>query len=251
MPHAYAVAIVLLTSAVGGCGPDAQCVPPLSDERTDVGAARLPDAWTSGEVTSFQIVVTTGPYRVSDHAIEQLRAVMSDQAGLQVEITEGADTHLAESGVLDHEDVITAGRDQIPPGDQPVVVIVVVDDTTHPDATYGFIRIHNTSRSTAVMALHRGPILDYAIGPISMETIESTVTVHEVGHWLGVPARDFHTSALDRIHCTCARCVMYKGIKYAPVCVVLANLFTGIPVRFCSDCAEELAESQRRRQADR
>jgi hypothetical protein len=223
-------------------------VPPLSDEDVPVAQAQLPEAWTQGDLESFQIVVTTGPYRVSDYAIEQLRVVMQDQAGLNVEVVQGQDTGLSATGVLDHLEVVKAGAEQIPPGDGAVIVLVVVENTTAPNATWGYITWTWSPRPVAIMMLHAGPIVGWAVGPLTSEILEATVTIHEVGHWLGVPARDNHISSLSAGHCSNARCVMYKGIQNAPVCAVLSNLNTGVPVRFGEQCAEELAEMTWRRQ---
>ena len=246
---ATAACIGVLVPA-GGCCGDPQCEPPLSHERTPVADACLPDAWTRGDLRSFRVVVATGPYRLSEFAVAHLRNVMSEQAGLEVEIVEGTDTGLPGSGVLNDEDVISAGRAQIPPGDDAALVIVVVGDTTFPDATYGFIDWERGSRPTAVVGLHRAPAARITVGVISLEVIEAVIVVHEVGHWLGVPARDFHVSFLDGSHCTNARCVMFKGSRVGP-CAVLANLCTGVPMRYCSDCEAELAEMRRRREANR
>ncbi len=244
--------VVIVALVAGGCEGDGNAVPAVSDERTPVAEADLADAWTRGDVTSFALVATTGPHRVSDHALEKLREVMTDQAGLDVNVVAGQDTGLAAQGVLDAKEVSEAGWAQIPAGNEPAAVLVVVQNTDHGKATFGFIRYRRGGqRTTAVIVLHRGPMSKFAVGPISRETIEATVLVHEVGHWLGVPARDHHRSAASTSHCTHARCVMFKGIKQNPVGAVLANLRTGIPLRFCPDCAEELAEMRRRRQAQR
>lgn len=238
----------LMFGAGGCCDSDPQCEPAVSSVQTDASSVRLPAAWTQPSVRSFRIVIATGPYRASDSAVGQLRQVMTDQAGLAVEVSEGGDTGLSGSGVLDANAVVAAGRRQVPSGNDAVAVIVTVEDTTAPDATYGFIDYRSGTRPTAVITLHRGPIAGAAIGPISAETIESTVLVHEVGHWLGVPARGYHTSSIDGSHCTNARCVMFKGSRMSP-CVVAANVCTGMPVSFCPDCAGELDEMRRRREA--
>jgi hypothetical protein len=232
----------------GCCDENAQCEPAISAAATPVENANLPAAWARSEAGSFRIVVTTGPYRVTDYALEQLRAVMSEPAGLRVQVIEGTDTGLPATGVVGDDWLVTVARRQIPSGTDAVLVVVVVEDTTFADATYGFVDYERSPRLTAVMALHRGPITAAAIGPITLESIESTVAVHEVGHWLGVPARDSHRSRIDGAHCTWGHCVMFKGSRMTP-CIVTANLCGGLPIRFCPDCAEELAELQRRREA--
>lgn len=242
-------AIVGLSVAMAGCCDEAaRCEPAVSPVATPVESAMLPVAWAQGDVTGFRVVATTGPYRVTDAALTALAAVMGEQAGLQVEVAEGTGTGLPQFGILEYHQVIAAANEQMPPGDKPAIVIVVVESTTFPDGLYGFIDFAYSPRLTAVMVLHRGPMMAAAIGPVSLEAIEATVAVHEVGHWLGVPARDSHRSAIDGMHCTCGHCVMFKGSRLTP-CVVMANLCTGFPVGFCPECAEELRELQRRRQA--
>lgn len=247
---AAAVTWAGILSGLGGCcDGTAQCEPAISSATTPVEKANLPSAWARSDVTSFRIVVAAGPYRITDYALDQIRAVMSEQAGLQVEIAEGTDTGLPATGTLNDDYVVQVARRQIPPGNDPALVIVVVDNTTYSGATFGFTDYERSPRLTAVMALHRGPITGVVFGPISLEAVEATVAVHEVGHWLGVPARDSHTSSVDGSHCTWGRCVMFKGARTNP-CALQANACTGLPVRFCPDCAEELAELQRRRQGN-
>lgn len=243
------VCVGIIALVAGGCDGDGHGVPAVSDERTPVAEADLADAWTRGDVTSFSLVVTTGPHRASDHALKKLREVMADQAGLDVDVVAGQETGLAAQGALDADEVLEAGWAQVPAGDEPAGVLVIVQNTDHASATFGFIRYRRGQRPTAVIVLHRGPMSKFAVGPVSRETIEATVLVHEIGHWLGIPARDHHRSAASTSHCTHAQCVMFKGIKQNPVGAVLANLCTGIPLRFGPDCAEELAEMRRRRQA--
>ena len=230
----------------GGCPQGSQCEPAMSAQVTSVAEARLPAAWCRPESSRFRVVVATGPYRVSDAALANLVAVMREQAGLAVEVVEGADTGLPAAGLVGGAAAVAAGQTQIPPGHDAVLVVVVVDDTDYPGATYGFIDYGYAGRPTAVTVLHRAPVATGGIGPIPADGVESATLVHEVGHWLGVPARGFHTSALDGSHCTNARCVMFKGSRVGP-CAILANLCTGVPVRFCEDCAAELAEMRRRR----
>lgn len=240
-----AACAVLACLAAGCDGGDGICEAPLSADRTPVREARLPSAWWQGNADSFRILVTPRPYRVTDHALEQLRIVMTEQAGLRIEIAEGEDTGLPAIGTLDYADIIKIAHMQMPTDAKPTIVLVVVENSNCPDATYGFAECEYVPRPAAVIALHRGPLGAISIGPISPETMEATVVVHEVGHWLGVPARDFHTSAVDGLHCTNARCVMFKGSR-AGACAIVANLSSGLPVRFCPDCAEELAELRRR-----
>jgi hypothetical protein len=236
----------LLLPAAAGCTGDGRCEPALSDERVPAASAVLPAAWAEPNQTSIRIIAATGPYRVSDFALEHFRQVMAEQVGLDVTVVDGADTGLPGAGVLDHRDVIAAGQTQIPPGDEPTIVLVVVSDTDSPDAAYGYIQYEFIPRLTAVIILHRAAGDQLGQGLISPEVIEATTLVHEAGHWFGLPARDFHNSAIDGQHCTNARCVMFKGSRVG-LCAIQANLLTGVPMRFGPDCEAELAELARRR----
>lgn len=234
-------------STGGGCEDEVQCTPAVSDTRTPVESAKLPAAWCSADFKSFRVVAATGPYRVSDYALDRLRAVMNEQVGLTFEVVEGKDTGLPASGILSPDTAAQAAQDQIPQDNVPTVAIVVVEETNAVNAKHGFIRYKLEPRPTAAMVLHRGPIRAKAIAGIPVELIEATVVVHEIGHWLRVPARDFHKAQMDPAHCTNARCVMYKGLSVNTPCVLMANMLSGIPLRFGPECAEELREMWRRR----
>jgi hypothetical protein len=216
-----------------------------------VDSAKLPAAWCDAAYKSFRLVATTGPYRVTEFALDRLREVMNDQAGLGLEVVDGNDTGLPATGVVDEDRVVQAGWAQIPSGNVAAVAIVMVEKTNSTTGTYGFIRWRFSPRPTAVMVLHRGPMQSASFGVIPVDVVEATVVVHEIGHWLGMPARDYHRSLVDGSHCTNARCVMYKGLSVNTPCVVLANLSSGIPLRFGPECAEELGEMWRRREPNR
>ena len=244
------LAAIAAAGATGCCDADSQCEPALSEERTPVASANLPAAWARASSGTVQLVVTSAPYRASDAAVERLRTTLREQAGLEVRVLDGSDTDLRVSVVLDYQEVLAAGRRQIPDGDGAAAVVVVVESTTYPGATFGFMVDDLAARPTAVIGLHRGPIAAAAVGPVSSEDIEAAVLLHEVGRWLGVPARSYHISAIDGVHCTNARCVVFKGSR-AGLCAVVANLCAGVPTRFCRDCAEELAELRRRCEVQR
>jgi predicted Zn-dependent protease len=98
-----------------------------------------------------------------------------------------------------------------------------------------------------VVVLHRNPLAKDALETWTrFEDAEANTVVHEVGHWLGVPARDNHTSATSTQgkHCNHGGCVMFGGTS---PCSVLASLTAREPTGFCVDCAAELAEMARLR----
>jgi hypothetical protein len=238
-----------LCLGLAGCCGNPQCETPLSNERTPVESVAFWGPWTNPEFDTFRVIVTTGPYRVGDFALEQLRAAMAEQAGLNVTVEDGTDTGLPTGVVVDELDLLEAAADQIPDGDDAVLIVVLVDDSNAINATYGFIETYTTyaGRPLAITGLHRANIVNVAVGPVTPDVIEAGTLIHEVGHWLDVPARAYHTSAVDGVHCTSARCVMFSGGR-ANACAIQANLCSGYPLRFCPDCAEELAELQARRQ---
>ena len=242
-------AALLLLATLASCqdGP-AECEPPLTHVKTEAALAELPDLWAQPGAETLRLVVTTGPYRVSEAAIETLRGALAEQAGLALEVIDGIDTHLPATDVANWPFAVERGRAQLPDGDAPAMVVVMVQDTTAANSTFGFASFDWSDRRTAVLVLHRAALRGFAIAPVSMETLEASTMLHEVGHWLGVPARTHHISAVDSLHCTNARCVMFAGGRINS-CAVSANLAGGIPLRFGPDCAEELAELARRRAA--
>lgn len=245
--RAVCVLTVFLALPLAGCRVDPECEPPITDQITPVAEADLSVIWSDPSATGFRIVVTTGPYRLTDFAVERLIRVMSQQAGLEVEVVVGVDTGLPAGGALDWRDVMAAGRAQIPEDDTATLVVVVVDATDYRGATYGFIHWQNGDPTWAVMVVHRGAADRFPLSLVPRTWIETPTVLHEVGHWLGVPGRDFHTSTIDGNHCTDARCVMFKGSRIN-TCAVLTGLRHGLPTTFCPACAEELAELERRRQ---
>ncbi|MHC4698336.1 MAG: hypothetical protein ACYTFA_16510, partial [Planctomycetota bacterium] len=179
---------VCICYAAGGCTErSGQCEPPVTSRRAAVSDASLSIMWSQSDMTSFRVVTATGPYRVSDFAVDNLRRAMEEQAGLRVEVYDGVDTGLPGSRAVDADAALDAGRAQIPPGDDPVLVIVTVANTLEdgePSAGYGFIDFDTWSRPAAVMVLHREPSSGVVGGAISPEIVEASTIAHEVGHWL-------------------------------------------------------------------
>jgi hypothetical protein len=236
-----------------------QCAPALSCEMQPVDKVVYPKIWTSGKYDSFRLVVTTGPYRVKDKAITRLKNVVKEQAGLDIEVIEGIDTGLPADRIISQDEAVIAAIRQIPPGDTPVVVVVAVNGAHGKGFIIDFqaylrevaknnnIELpNNLSKEVkfiGVIVLNRSSFIEH--------WFEDIVLIHEVGHWLGIPVREFHTGC-DKSHCTNGRCLMFAGKWDFPMTMRLlgANLLTGPPRQFCLYCAEELTEMRRQRETN-
>jgi hypothetical protein len=241
-----AAALLLVGATEPGCTP--VCEPPLTDERTPVEVADLPELWTSAAGSQLTLLLTEQPYAVSDAALNRVIHAIADQAGIQLQIERVPDSGLPAGELLSAYRVTSVGCSLPWNGSGPVVAVVTVWDT---GVGYGFIdECGPPLRRTVV--INRARAESIAIGPITADDDVALTLLHELGHWLGVPARDFHRSAVDadqptsNQHCTNAKCVMYKGSRVG-LCAILANLTTGLPFQFCPDCAAELREEQARR----
>jgi len=234
----------VLFPSVLGCVT--QCEEPVSRERVPVEEAYLSTFWSQPGNDHLTVYVTSAPYQMPDSALDFLTTVLRDQAGIEVSVGELGDTGLPASGVLDDEEVLEVGFAMAPESTDPVVVVIEVSDTDADYATYGYMSWRESPNPVAVVVIMRNSAEAMALGPISAEWIETVTLVHAVGHWFEVPARDYHISSEDYLHCANAQCRMARGKIDA--CKVLGNLFTGIPAYFCLDCAEELAEMRRLRE---
>lgn len=241
-----------LTLVSSGCNY-VQCAPALSCDRLAAADANYPDIWTSGKYNSFRVVAANGAYRVKDSALKNLQKVMAQQAGLDVKIIDGSDTGLPKSGKLSNHDVMAAGLAQVPDGNDPVVVIVVVNNLER--SVKGFLTddrfyLKKLAKKRNITLPKNMPDEDSFMAVLVLNRdkwfermFEDIVLLHEIGHWLGVPARKFHIYC-DEKHCTNGRCVMFMG-KWSletTTRLLLANLLTGPPKKFGSHCAEELTQ---------
>jgi hypothetical protein len=208
----------------------------------------LPALWTSPEGSQLTLLLTEKPYSVSQATLDRVIHAIADQAGVQLNIQRVPDSGLPAGVPVSDYQAASIGCALPWSGSGPVAAVVTVWDT---GVGYGFIDDCGPPlRKTVVINRARAEVI--AIGPITADADVALTLMHEVGHWLGVPARDFHRSAVDadqpviNQHCTNARCVMYKGSRVG-LCGILANLTTGLPFQFCADCAAELREEQWRR----
>ncbi len=241
-----------MLASVGGAGSSCSpvCEPPLSNRRTPVDEAVLPALWTSPEGSQLTLLLTEKPYAVAQAALDRVIHAIGDQAGVQLLIERIPDSGLPADVTLPGYRVTSVGCALPWSGSGPLVPVVTVWDT---GVGYGFIDDCGPPLRKTVV-INRARAESIAIGPVTADADVALTLMHEVGHWLGVPARDFHRSAVDagqpvaNQHCTNAKCVMYKGSRVG-LCAILANLATGLPFQFCADCAAELREEQARRAA--
>ncbi len=235
-----AVALSLLT--ILGCDPNPTCEPPITGERTNVEVASFPELWTRPGADGLSVLLTDAPYALADASLEPVRRVTLQQAGIEVSYQHVGDSGFPGEQTLSSNQLVRMGCVLAANGSGPRVAVITVWDSD--DGSFGFIE--PCSDQTGTIIIHRARSRDAAIGPITVEQIDALTLLHEFGHSLGVPARAYHTSSIDGEHCTNGNCVMFKGSR-VNTCAVLANLSTGLPLRFCDDCAEELQEQQARR----
>ena len=230
--------LLILLMAAGCTGPSSDCDTPLSDEPVLVTDAALPDLWIdNGSVT---ILLMEGDSLVSNHSLDTLAMILLEQAGVEVEAISRIQGD-SDMGALTIDEVESLGFDAAAqnPSNEPLIVIVKVSETTDYPAN-GWI----SSRGDVAVICLEHKFMSQHILP--EDTVEAMTLIHEFGHWLGVPARDYHTAS-DGKHCTDCRCVMQAG-EEIDAQVILANLLTGPPIRFGAKCATELAEIRRRRE---
>ncbi|MCI0499149.1 MAG: hypothetical protein L0Y36_05660 [Planctomycetales bacterium] len=88
-----------------------------------------------------------------------------------------------------------------------------------------------------VIVLNRGWFME--------KNIEGLLLKHEIGHWAGLPARDFHKPKNNKAHCSNLRCLMMPGPGSDPLrwcCNGLLSILFLSPPDFCKNCKAELAQ---------
>ena len=75
--------------------------------------------------------------------------------------------------------------------------------------------------------------------PINADLVQHINLLHEIGHFLKIPARDHHRVMGDEKHCTHGGCAMqYSACGMGHT---IANFLQhGMPTRFCESCTSEL-----------
>ncbi len=223
----------------GGCGP-IECAESLTDQVTSVEGANYSPTWTTPG-NDHMTVVLTGPYELLDGTADALTAVLRDQAGIEAAVVIGPALDIPSEGVLDANDVMWKAYHLAEAYPRPVVVVAKVSETDAAGGGYrGYSYVFDEA-NICVVTLHWNVYQGYPF----LNAVEGTILVHEIGHWLEVPARPFHQMADEPNHCSSGNCVMFHSLN---ACAVFANLTGGIPQRFCDYCAAELAEMTHRRE---
>ena len=123
-------------------------------------------------------------------------------------------------------------------GEQPYRVLVLNKETYVQG--YSFIVTHSLAGASAVISTHR---LSEISDPDLRHECIRTITMHEVGHMLGIPNHERESgTVVENSHCNCAgTCVMRQGIVIPEDLVVITrDRMENGP--FCADCTEELCQ---------
>ena len=238
--------LLLNTWANGGCGCDQNqtCETPMTDQQAAVSQAVLPQLWTGPQGTSLTLLMADSPYSIPDDALEPVLRALADQVGIGVTVQRvSGPANLGPDQTVTRYQATVAGCNLPWSGSGPMAAVVTVWDV---GGGYGSFNNCYSDLMRSTVVIHRAGAVNAAFGPLRPEDIEALSVLHELGHWFGVPARDFHKSSVDSEHCTDGQCVMFKGSRLN-TCAVFSNLLTGLPFHFCPDCAEELVEEQNRR----
>ncbi len=226
----------LLQMSCGG----GMCSEPLVQGDMAITESMLSTVWTNPANSQITLVVTDGPYRISDASIELLKTVLTEQAGLSVNVVDGVETGFSTEQLVSSE-VALKGYDIAQDYPRPTMVVLLVDqmeEGTYAASNYcnqGNAGLWDPDPALSVIVMQRRIILQ---NPFA-DQVEGMILVHETGHFLEVPARDNHTTLTEPYgrHCTYGHCAMYDGGVNS--CSVMNNL-GGIPTRYCDACAEEL-----------
>lgn len=119
----------------------------------------------------------------------------------------------------------------------------------HPDGSgstgYATVAHIEPSRDTLVyvVALRQSAIHRRSGFLVNRNRLWEWTLTHEIGHILGVPARNSHIWFVPGLgpHCTHPECVMYTGFDWR---VLVSGLLHGWPLDFCRHCASELREAR-------
>ena len=221
----------LLLMAVMGQG----CCPP-SRVAADAPVSTI---FTTGK--PVQIVVNTQPYELTDVALSSLQSFFTDSLGLEAQVSRVNLEDVTKSDST-QQDLFNAAVPVLKEAQAPTVVIFVV----------GSIRDFHGGGNCMAGETRYESGEHYPVAVVVLEhswflrkQLETYLLKHEVGHWVGVPARDFHTLKNNASHCCSLRCVMMPGPGTDPLrCglgAVLSVLFLS-PPDFCKNCKAELAQ---------
>ena len=222
------IIILMIAISVSGCSRSCQ-------RHEDIAVQTVFDGHQDQTV---QIVVSTTPLEPKESTLQAIQSFFKESLGLETEISR-VDFGVSSISDMTEQALFDAAKPILKQATSPMLVIITVE---HVDdfGGYGWCQGGETtykdgrSYPVAVVTLIRKDFL--------AKSFESILLKHEVGHWVGVPARDCHLYK-DHSHCTNLRCLMMSGPgSNAPrwLCGVGLSAALG-PPGFCDDCKEELA----------
>lgn len=192
---------------------------------------------------SVHIIVSTKPDEITDSTLDSIQSFFKDSLELQTKVTK-VGLGIPSNSDITTEELFDASTQLLKRAKQPTLVIITVESVKD-FGGYGMMIPAETSYENgekypvAVVILTRKKILS--------KNFEWQILKHEVGHWVGVPARECHVYK-DGSHCSNLRCVMTNGPgSNLPrwLCGVgLSVVFLG-PPDFCNDCKRELLEMKK------
>lgn len=188
----------------------------------------------------IHIIVNTTPCEPTKKTLNSLQQFFTDSLGLETKVSK-VDLGIPPKSDITEEELFNASKDVLKQAKSPTVVIITVKHVKD-FGGYGWVMGAETSYENgekypvAVVTLIRKDFL--------VKNFESVLLKHEIGHWIGLPARKCHVYK-DNSHCSNLRCLMTSGPGSNPLrwmsAVGLSILFLG-PPDFCNDCKQELAE---------
>lgn len=189
------------------------------------------------------IIVNTIPFEPTKKTLDSIQSFFTDSLGLETKVSK-VELGIPPKSDITKEELLNASTDVLKQAKSPTVVIVTVKHVKD-FGGYGWLTVAETSYENgekypvAVVTLIRKDFL--------VKNFESLLLKHEIGHWVGVPARNCHTYK-DNSHCLSLRCLMTSGPGSNPLrwmsAVGLSILFLG-PPDFCDNCKQELVEMKK------
>ena len=189
------------------------------------------------------IVVSTTPYEISKSTLDSIQLFFKKSLGLQTKVSK-LDLEISKRTDLTKAELFNASKKVLERAKMPTVVIITLKKAKG-FGGYGWITAAETSYDNAEK---------YPVGVVTFirkdfiaEKYEWLTITHEIGHWIGVPARGCHIYK-DGAHCSNLRCLMTSGPgSNMPrwLCSVGLSIVFLSPPDFCDDCKRELAEMKK------
>jgi hypothetical protein len=195
-----------------------------------------PKFFTDQEI---QIVVHHGSPELKQSTLTSVQTFFKDTLGLDTQVS-GVDLEIPSGVIPTDRELFDAAKPVLEHAHAPTLVIIPVAQVKDFQG-YGWIIQGETSYTNG----EKYPIAVVGLVEKDMmiRIIEWPVLKHEIGHWLGVPARKCHLYK-DNSHCTSLRCIMTSGpgsnVPRWLGSVGLSILFMS-PPDFCDNCKYELS----------